>query len=190
MRKRNPVILAVVGFAVLLGVLLVVASTRRAVHDPSLATATSVTPARSPSTTPAMSTFTSGGAVRSTGAAASTRPTVAPTSNAAPARATTSGPAFTAPKGMGSVRAGSLPVEGQETLRLIDAGGPFPYKQDGVVFENREKQLPARATGYYHEYTVETPGSPDRGARRIIVGGAGERYYTSDHYATFRLVVP
>ncbi|HEX9259673.1 MAG TPA: ribonuclease domain-containing protein, partial [Acidimicrobiales bacterium] len=54
-----------------------------------------------------------------------------------------------------------LPPEGRETLALIDAGGPFPYKQDGAVFQNREKLLPARPAGYYHEYTVETPGSAD-----------------------------
>ncbi len=82
-----------------------------------------------------------------------------------------------------------LPVEAQATLRLIGRGGPFPYRQDGVVFQNRERRLPAKASGYYREYTVETPGSPDRGARRIIAGSQGELYYTDDHYASFRRVV-
>src|SRR6516164_5223373 len=73
----------------------------------------------------------------------------------------------------------------EKTLALIDAGGPFPYRQDGTVFSNREHLLPAEAHGYYHEYTVPTPGSPDRGARRIVMGSAGEAYYTDDHYRSF-----
>lgn len=71
------------------------------------------------------------------------------------------------------------------TLRLIDSGGPFPYRQDGSEFSNRERRLPQAGSGYYREYTVETPGSPDRGARRIVTGRDGEVYYTSDHYRTF-----
>jgi ribonuclease T1 len=82
----------------------------------------------------------------------------------------------------------SLPVEARQTLALIDSGGPFPYDQDGVVFGNREALLPDHTTGYYHEYTVPTPGSPDRGARRIITGGAGEVYYTDDHYRSFERI--
>jgi ribonuclease T1 len=70
-------------------------------------------------------------------------------------------------------------------LELIAHGGPFPHRQDGVVFQNRERRLPAQARGYYHEYTVETPGASTRGARRIITGSRGERYYTRDHYGTF-----
>ena len=73
----------------------------------------------------------------------------------------------------------------EKTLALIDAGGPFPYRQDGTVFSNREHLLPAEAHGYYHEYTVPTPGSPDRGARRIVMGSQGEAYYTDDHYRSF-----
>jgi ribonuclease T1 len=73
----------------------------------------------------------------------------------------------------------------EKTLALIDAGGPFPYRQDGTVFSNREHLLPAEAHGYYHEYTVPTPGSFDRGARRIVMGRAGEAYYTDDHYRSF-----
>ena len=71
------------------------------------------------------------------------------------------------------------------TLRSIDSGGPFPYRQDGSEFSNRERRLPQAGSGYYREYTVETPGSPDRGARRIVTGRNGEVYYTSDHYRTF-----
>jgi ribonuclease T1 len=83
------------------------------------------------------------------------------------------------------VDAADLPAEAQDTLALIDAGGPFPYDRDGIVFENREGLLPAEDTGYYHEYTVDTPGSDDRGARRIIVGSYDEFYYTQDHYESF-----
>jgi ribonuclease T1 len=70
-------------------------------------------------------------------------------------------------------------------LTLIADGGPFLHKKDGVVFQNREGRLPRYPAGYYHEYTVETPNSPDRGARRIVTGAGGEIYYTSDHYDSF-----
>lgn len=82
----------------------------------------------------------------------------------------------------------SLPPEATDTVELIEEGGPFPYPQDGTVFSNREAILPACDSGYYHEYTVETPGSPDRRARRIVTGSAGEYFYTGDHYASFSLV--
>lgn len=90
---------------------------------------------------------------------------------------------------VGSVCYSALPSQAHDTLDLIDQGGPFPYSQDGVVFSNREGVLPSQPSGYYHEYTVITPGSPTRGARRIVTGEESqEDYYTSDHYATFRLV--
>lgn len=89
----------------------------------------------------------------------------------------------------GSICLTALPSQGRDTVRLIDQGGPFPYRQDGVVFQNREGVLPDQDSGYYHEYTVKTPGSWTRGARRIITGKVfHEEYYTSDHYATFRQV--
>ncbi len=81
--------------------------------------------------------------------------------------------------------ADDLPPEALDTLALIEAGGPYPYDQDDGVFGNREGLLPDRFDGYYREYTVETPGSDDRGARRIIVGADGEVYYTDDHYGSF-----
>jgi ribonuclease T1 len=87
------------------------------------------------------------------------------------------------------VKASALPPEARITLKLIDANGPFPFSRDGVVFNNLEKILPKQAKGYYHEYTVVTPGSKDRGARRIIAGEKGERFYTDDHYASFKEVV-
>jgi ribonuclease T1 len=81
-----------------------------------------------------------------------------------------------------------LPKEAQDTLKLVDQGGPYPYSRDGVVFGNLEKLLPKHDRGYYHEYTVRTPGENDRGARRIVTGNGGERYYTDDHYKSFRRI--
>ena len=92
--------------------------------------------------------------------------------------------------GLPLIAQADLPPQAGETLALIAAGGPFPYPQDGAVFENREGLLPDADRGYYHEYTVETPGSPDRGARRIVVGNQGERYWTDDHYASFWRIAP
>lgn len=90
---------------------------------------------------------------------------------------------------VGDICLSDLPAEAHETLDLIDQGGPYPYPQDGTVFQNREGILPAQDSGYYHEYTVETPGSDDRGARRIVTGEAtAEDYYTADHYESFDLV--
>jgi ribonuclease T1 len=97
--------------------------------------------------------------------------------------------ATTANAAVGSVCYSALPSQADDTLDLIDQGGPFPYSQDGVVFQNREGVLPRQSSGYYHEYTVITPGSSTRGARRIITGQKYEEdYYTSDHYVTFRLI--
>ena len=92
--------------------------------------------------------------------------------------------------GFATVAASELPREAQRTLALIAEGGPFPYRQDGAVFQNRERQLPRQPGGYYHEYTVVTPGSDDRGARRIVTGAGGEIFYTDDHYDSFVQVLP
>jgi guanyl-specific ribonuclease Sa len=85
-----------------------------------------------------------------------------------------------------------LPPEAIATLRLIDRGGPFPYRRDGAVFHNRERRLPARPPGHYREYTVPTPGARDRGARRLLVGGDPPEtfFYTEDHYRSFRRIEP
>jgi len=90
--------------------------------------------------------------------------------------------------GLTFVAVADLPKEAQQTLQLIDKGGPYPYSRDGVVFGNFEKILPKESSGYYHEYTVKTPGEKDRGARRIVTGKNGERYYTDDHYKSFRRI--
>jgi ribonuclease T1 len=88
------------------------------------------------------------------------------------------------------VALGELPAQAAQTVALIRSGGPFPYDRDGVVFENREGLLPAESSGYYHEYTVPTPGASDRGARRIIEGSHGELYWTDDHYRSFERISP
>ncbi|MFN8145848.1 MAG: ribonuclease domain-containing protein [Candidatus Nanopelagicales bacterium] len=82
-----------------------------------------------------------------------------------------------------------LPKQGIDTLRLIADGGPYPYSKDGSTFSNREGLLPRHPSGWYREFTVVTPGSDDRGARRIIAGQDGSRFYTSDHYSSFREIV-
>jgi ribonuclease T1 len=93
------------------------------------------------------------------------------------------------------IHSSDLPREGQEMLLLIRKGGPFPYAKDGTTFSNRERILPKEPRGFYHEFTVKTPHSRDRGARRIICGGAGGKpqahetcYYTDDHYASFKKI--
>ncbi len=92
--------------------------------------------------------------------------------------------------GLPTIAEAQLPAEARRVLELIEDGGPFPYDQDGAVFENRERLLPPHPRGWYHEYTVPTPGEDDRGARRIVTGSADERYYTADHYDSFREIVP
>lgn len=89
---------------------------------------------------------------------------------------------------IGRVELSRLPAEAQRTVELVLRGGPFPYRRDGVIFENREGRLPRRARSYYHEYTVPTPGQRDRGPRRIVVGGNDEFYYSDDHYRSFRRI--
>ncbi|MGH8620938.1 MAG: ribonuclease domain-containing protein [Burkholderiales bacterium] len=86
------------------------------------------------------------------------------------------------------VAAGELPAEARATIALIRKGGPFPYQRDGIEFRNFEKRLPVMPRGYYREYTVRTPGTKDRGARRIVAGRGGELYYTDDHYDSFRRI--
>lgn len=93
-----------------------------------------------------------------------------------------------------TVAVAELPEQGVQTHRLIQVGGPFPYDKDGVVFGNRERLLPEHKRGYYREYTVRTPGVRHRGVRRIVCGGQPRTpdacYYSNDHYASFRRIVP
>jgi ribonuclease T1 len=98
------------------------------------------------------------------------------------------------PSDAGTVALAELPAEARATQQRILQGGPFPYAKDGTVFGNRERLLPREKRGYYREYTVKTPGSRDRGARRIVCGGEKPAaplacYYTADHYASFKRIV-
>jgi len=112
--------------------------------------------------------------------------------------AASSGDGVSAPAGrpaIGTVSLATLPAEAQQTERLIRSGGPFPYEKDGIVFGNREQLLPREPRGFYREYTVRTPASRDRGARRIVCGGRQPRepeacFYTEDHYASFKRITP
>lgn len=90
---------------------------------------------------------------------------------------------------IGEIRAAALPPEARETIVLIRRGGPFPHQRDGISFGNRERILPPRSGGWYREYTVNTPGARNRGARRIVAGRDGTLYYTDDHYRSFKRIL-
>lgn len=92
------------------------------------------------------------------------------------------------PAGMPVLTVSQLPGQALTTLRLIAAGGPFPYSEDDAVYRNYSGALPRERYGYYHEFTVVTPGSATRGARRVVTGSGGEDYYTGDHYTTFEWI--
>lgn len=98
------------------------------------------------------------------------------------------GTAVLNPSGLPEIKESALPPEARQTLALIRAGGPYPYRQDDETFGNFERLLPRQASGYYREYTVETPGEDSRGPRRIVAGGDGDKYYTTDHYESFRFI--
>src|SRR5512147_902694 len=102
--------------------------------------------------------------------------------------------ARTSPDDLPVVALADLPKEARAVDAQIRRGGPFRYDRDGVVFGNRERLLPAKPRGYYHEYTVPTPGVKGRGARRIVCGGhaatLAECYYSGDHYQSFRKIQP
>jgi ribonuclease T1 len=82
-----------------------------------------------------------------------------------------------------------LPKEASIVLMKINSGSYFKNKKDGAVFGNYEKRLPIKPRGYYQEYTVKTPGERSRGAKRIVIGKSGEKYYTDDHYKTFKEII-
>ena len=102
--------------------------------------------------------------------------------------------ARSAPDALPEIALADLPKEARELRALIESGGPFHYSRDGVVFGNREGSLPAKPRGYYHEYTVRTPGARGRAARRMVCGGPKATpevcYYTDDHYQSFRRIRP
>ncbi|MDZ5663777.1 ribonuclease domain-containing protein [Nocardioides sp. S-58] len=134
------------------------------------------------------------GAEDATSESASEPDFASPTVTATPTRDSTTFPATPPPSASGGTDPGSglpvvrlddLPPEAARTVEAIADGPPFPEDRDGVTFENREELLPDRARGYYREFTVPTPGSSDRGARRIVAGQGGELYWTADHYRSF-----
>ena len=178
-QRRKLGLIIIGGCAVLVVVALAFFLIGRSSGSPADSLATTTEPANTPAA-PKSSPKTSIPASNSS----NSNPTKSATSVAvAPA-----GGANAGKSGLEIVKAASLPPEARATLKLIDANGPYPYSRDGVVYNNLEKILPKQTKGYYHEYTVVTPGSKDRGARRIIAGGKGERFYTDDHYASFKEV--
>ncbi|RZF24891.1 ribonuclease [Paraburkholderia sp. UYCP14C] len=127
-------------------------------------------------------------ATEASGASASSAP-VQPAQSASEATAASGAQG---PGTVGTITKAQLSAEATETLRLIKAGGPFPFSDDGVLFRNSAGLLPKHPRGYYHTYTVRTPGATDRGQRRVVCGGArkqtGECYYTDDYYASFKRI--
>ncbi len=162
-RSKSPlVVVAVLILAVLAGVGYLLAGKGGSSHPKAAASATTAAPKPS-------------------------APKPSPPSGATPAPAGTWAPADPA---LADVCRTKLPSQAQDTLGLIAKGGPYPYNRDGIVFENRESRLPRKADGYYHEFTVVTPGSNDRGTRRVVTGNSGEQYWSADHYATFQEIDP
>ncbi|MFB7663877.1 ribonuclease [Kitasatospora sp. NPDC056138] len=126
------------------------------------------------------STKTSSSPTAATGASRGPKPS-------APAKSSSAGSTWVPTnQAIADVCRSKLPSQARDTLGLIAKGGPYPYRNDGVVFENRESRLPRHPNGYYHEFTVVTPGSGDRGTRRVVTGTDGEQYWTADHYSTFQ----
>ena len=68
------------------------------------------------------------------------------------------------PEALPDIATSALPSEAREVMASIRTGGPFRFERDGVVFGNRERILPPQGRGYYHEYTVHTPGTKSRGS--------------------------
>jgi len=136
-----------------------------------------------------------GGALTSPAPGSSTQtttpvPGAVPTSpDAVPGRTTAAASAGANPSTLPSINASQLPKEARQTLDLIAKGGPYPYDRDGVNFGNFEGMLPKKPGGFYKEYTVPTPGESDRGARRIIVGKDAAKYFTPDHYESFKFII-
>ena len=192
-RGRLPLVVAVL-VVVVLAALVAAGACRRAKSDIAATTPTSSAGAGGVTSPTGASGRAAAPADSSRTASTGTRSPQSPTPTLAGDRRTgtaaaTAAAALRPPAGMKAVRPDQLPKEARDTLALISRGGPFPFRQDGVEFENRERNLPSKPGGYYREYTVITPGSPDRGARRIVTGREGETYYTDDHYDSFSWVV-
>lgn len=127
-------------------------------------------------------------AASSSAAPAPEAPVPGPATVSASAKVPGAGAAPGNPSGLPAIKESALPAEARRTLALIRAGGPYSYSQDDKTFGNFERILPRQKSGYYREYTVPTPGESDRGARRIVTGAGGEKYYTQDHYDSFKFI--
>lgn len=123
------------------------------------------------------------------GSGSGSKPLAVDGGHATPGSSATQRPGVKNPSSLDTVKESALPVEARRTLELIAKGGPYPYDRDGINFGNFEGVLPKKRSGYYQEFTVPTPGSQTRGARRIIVGSEHEKYYTPDHYKSFRFIL-
>lgn len=156
-----------------------------------LTAAALLVPAAACSSAPAQ-TVTSPGATTSAGGAGGAGTGTAagiPSGSAkAAGSATADRPVRDPQTGLLLVNESALPKEARDTLRLIRTAGPFPYAKDGTVYNNFNGTLPAHPRGWYREYTVDTPGENDRGPRRIVAGTDGMKFYTADHYSTFRRI--
>lgn len=71
------------------------------------------------------------------------------------------------------------------TLARIERGEKLRFSHDGIDFQNRERRLPRKPAGYYHEYVHPTKEIGGPGPQRIVTGKEGEIFYTHDHYETF-----
>ena len=91
--------------------------------------------------------------------------------------------------GLVTIQENELPTQARKTLKLIDSGGPFPFSRDGIVYHNNSGALPHHKDGWYHEYTVATPGAQGRGPRRIVCGSDSTCFWTPDHYSTFKRII-
>ena len=182
--KSRRTVTIVIAAALVALVAVVLFATRRASHSTSASGGAGSATNGSVVVPATLTPLTAASVPATARTSSSQRTTVAPRYGPKPTTAP-----ITAPSGVDTIAVAELPPQGRDTLALIAAGGPYPYKQDGVVWENREGRLPKQKRGFYHEFTVVTPASPDRGARRIITGQDGARYYTADHYGSFKLVV-
>lgn len=77
-------------------------------------------------------------------------------------------------------------IELAATVARIRRNERLHFPNDGTVFQNRERRLPRKPPGYYHEFVHPTPGMSGPGPQRIVTGDNGELYYTPDHYRTFQ----
>ncbi|MFS0715542.1 ribonuclease domain-containing protein [Arthrobacter sp. 1P04PC] len=179
-KRLSTLIGALLTLAVLV---LVVAGIPRTGDSPSTATSpahTSAAASAKPSASAGVSASAKPSA--SAGVSASAKP------SGSPAAARPTGTSVANPSRLPEVRASELPAEARQVLVLIARGGPYPYSRDNITFGNFKRVLPQKPSGYYREFTVPTPGESDRGARRIIAGDAGEKYYTADHYSSFSFI--